>query len=86
MELSAVQKLLLVIFICSTFWIGWFLLWRKLRRIEAMLRKLHATIHFEAEKTRNHASNLLAPPAHPSQASKPKHLHIVTHNGTGSET
>ena len=80
------HKLLLVVVICSTFWIGWFLLWRKLKRIEAMLRKLRATIHFEAEKTRSHASNLLASPAYPPQARKPKHLHIVTHNGTGSET
>lgn len=86
MDLSVIQKLLLITFICATFWLGWYLLWRKLRRIEAVLRKLHATIHFEAEKTRSHASNLFASPAHPPQSRQPRHLRIVTHNGTGSET
>ena len=80
MEAMALQKLLLVIVFFASFWLGWFLLWRKLKRIEAMLRKIRAALHFEAEKTRQHASNLFStqqtrqPKYHKP---KPKHLRVV---------
>ena len=76
MEATAWQKLLLVIVICSTFWLGWFLLWRKLKRVEAMLRKIRAAIHFEAEKTRHHTIHLLSSPVRQPKYRQPKHQHL----------
>lgn len=73
------QKLLVVIVFFTTFWVGWFMLWRKLKHIEVMLRKIRAAIHFEAEKTRSHASNLFSSPTRQPKyhKPKPKHLRIV---------
>ena len=76
MDELAFQKLLLVVVIFISFWLGWFLLWRKLKRIEAMLRKIHAALHFEAEKTRKLLT--LLPRQQPKyRKPKPKHLRIV---------
>ena len=83
MEAMALQKLLLVIVFFVSFWLGWFLLWRKLKRIEAMLRKIRAALHFEAERTRQHASNLFTSQQarHPKyQKPKPKHLRVIVSN------
>ena len=79
MEVMVWQKLLLAVFILFSLWLGWFILWRKLKRIETMLHKIRAALHFEAEKTRHHASNLLSAHARRPQyrKPKPKHLRIV---------
>ena len=79
MEDEALQKLIILLIICIPLWIGWILLWRKLRQIETMLREIRAAIHFESEKTRRYTAGLFAPqPQQPKhRRPRPKHLRLI---------
>lgn len=79
MEYEAFQRLIILLLICAPLWLGWLLLWRKLRQIEIMLREIRAAIHFEAEKTRRHATGLFTPQTQqPKQRRpRPKHLRLI---------
>ena len=79
MAAEALQKLIILLIICIPLWLGWLLLWRKLKQIEVMLREIRAAIHFEGKKTRQHTTGLFAPqPQQPKhRRPRPQHLRLI---------